>query len=544
MMRCCRMVVPLLMLTAACTQPSTLSQSGQETNHAEVSALSVAPPDLTSAAGPEQALFTYVDARAQALASQEYASPPQIIPAALAALTYEQYRAIQFRQEMSLWQDEHRFTVQVLHPGFLYTEPVEIHLVQDTDVERLPFTKARYRYVGPAAPIADQITGDIGHAGFRIYYPRGGADNREEVVVFLGASYFRLVGHQQVHGLSARGLAVDAGLDSGEEFPAFRAFWLIQPEPEATQLTFFALLDSPSVTGAYRFDLDPARHTTLTVDAHLYARQDVTKLGVAPMSSMFLYGPNRLPAFDDFRPQVHDSDGVLMHTARDEWIWRPLNNGPGLRITSLRDDTPHGFGLVQRERQFASYLDLEAHYDQRPSYWVEVGEGAWGQGGVELLVIPTSSEFNDNIATYWVPDAPFNAGDARQYQYRLRTFDSSLATQTLAHVVRTRIGWDALPNQHDPPPRSQRRFIVDFTGETMPGLDPASTTAVQAVLESSTGQTSDPIVQRLPDGQSWRVSFVLSPAGDQPADIRLYLTEADRRVSETWNYVWYPDHIN
>ena len=538
------MLAPLLVLIAACTQPSTLSQPGQETNHAEVSALSVAPPDLTSAVDPEQALFTYVDARAQALASREYEPPPQILPAALAALTYEQYRAIQFRQEMSLWQDEHRFTVQVLHPGFLYTEPVEIHLVQDTDVERLPFMQARYRYVGPAAPVADQIAGDIGHAGFRVYYPRGGPDNREEVAVFLGASYFRLVGHQQVHGLSARGLAVDAGLDSGEEFPAFRTFWLIQPDPEATQLTFFALLDSPSVTGAYRFDLDPARHTTLTVNAHLYARHDVTKLGVAPMSSMFLYGPNRLPAFDDFRPQVHDSDGVLMHTARDEWIWRPLNNGPGLRITSLRDDTPQGFGLVQRERQFASYLDLQARYHQRPSYWVEVGEGAWGRGGVELLAIPTNSEFNDNIATYWVPDAPFNAGDMRQYQYRLRTFDSRLATQTLAHVVRTRIGWDALPNQHDPPPRSQRRFIVDFAGEVMPGLDPIPTSAIHAVLDSSTGQTTDPIVQRLPDGQSWRVSFVLSPAGAQPADMRLYLTEADRRVSETWNYVWYPDHIN
>ena len=309
-------------------------------------------------------------------------------------------------------------------------------------------------------------------------------------------------------------------------------------------MTFLALLDSPSVTGAYRFELDPARHTTLTVDARLYARQDVTKLGVAPMSSMFLYGQNRLPAFDDFRPQVHDSDGVFMHTARNEWIWRPLNNGPGLRITSLRDDTPQGFGLVQRERQFASYLDLEARYQQRPSDWVEVGEGDWGRGGVELLVIPTNSEFNDNIATYWVSDAPFNAGDLRQYQYRLRTFDSTLETQTLAHVIRTRIGWDALPDQHDPPPRSQRRFVVDFAGQVMAGLDPAPTSAVQAVLESSTGQTTDPIVQRLPDGQSWRVSFVLSPAGDQPADMRLYLTEADRRVSETWNYVWYPDHIN
>ena len=198
-------------------------------------------------------------------------------------------------------------------------------------------------------------------------------------MVFLGASYFRLLGRGHVYGLSSRGLAVDIAVESDEEFPSFREFWLVRPEPDATTLTFYALLDGPSVTGAYRFDLEPGAPTALEVDARLYARHDVAKLGVAPLSSMFLYGSDRTPAFDDFRPQVHDSAGLLMQTAAGEWIWRPLSNGPGLQVTSLRDDTPRGFGLVQRDRDFDNYLDLEANYHRRPSEWVALGEGDLGQ---------------------------------------------------------------------------------------------------------------------------------------------------------------------
>ena len=247
------------------------------------------------------------------------------------------------------------------------------------------------------------------------------------------------------------------------------------------------------------------------------------------------------PAFDDFRPQVHDSDGLLMHTGAGEWIWRPLSNGPGLQVTSLRDVNPRGFGLVQRDRDFASYLDLEANYHRRPSEWVALGEGDWGSGGVELLVIPTNSEFNDNIAAYWVPDRPFMAGEERRYQYRLMTFDGRFEAQTLGQVERARIGWDALPGQSDPPPSSQRRFIVDFAGGEMTSLE--GTEPVEARLEASAGQTSDLVVQPLPDGQGWRVAFRLAPAGNQPADMRLYLMLDGRPLTETWSYVWYPDRV-
>ena len=434
--------------------------------------------------------------RARGLSQTEYSPAETILPAALARLDYDQYRSIRFRPEVSLWRNESLFEVQLFHLGSVYREPVRIHLVDEKKIATLPFDRTLFRYDGRAAAVADTVVPELGYAGFRIHYPLNDSAIQDEVVVFLGASYFRLLGKGHVYGLSSRGLAVDVAQDSGEEFPAFREFWLVRPAPAATTATFFALLDSPSVTGAYRFDLEPGAPTTLDVEARLYARETVAKLGVAPLSSMFLYGQNRMPAFDDFRPQVHDSDGLLMHTSSDEWIWRPLGNGPRVHVTSLPDHMPRGFGLVQRDRNFDSYLDVEANYHRRPSEWVTVGDGNWGSGSVELLAFPTDSEFTDNIAVYWVPDQPFLAGDERRYHYRLTTFDGRLEDQTLAQVERTRIGWDALPGQRDPPPRSQRRFIVDFARGDV--FVPESAPPVDAVLETSTGRVSDLVVHPLP----------------------------------------------
>ncbi len=483
-------------------------------------------------------VFEHVIERARQLAGAEYAPPESRLPDALTRLDYDTYRLIAFRPEAALWQDRARFAVQLVHPGFLYLEPVRIHEVRADGVVPLRLDPTMFHYRGTAAPVADVVTPELGHAGFRVYYPLSGDAGREEVAVFLGASYFRVLGRGHVHGLSSRGLAIDIGLDSGEEFPVFREFWLVRPESDAETLTFYALLDSASVTGAYRFDLEARRQTEVSVESRLFARRDVSKLGVAPLSSMFLYGQNRIPTFDDYRPQVHDSDGLMMQTAAGEWIWRPLGNGPGLQVTSLRDHTPRGFGLVQRDRRFDSYLDLEANYHRRPSEWIETREGDWGSGGVELLTIPTDSEFNDNIAAYWVPDEPFRVGTERRFRYRLTTFDDRLDVQTLAQVERTRVGWDALPDQREPPPRSQRQFVVDFGRGDRPALE--SDPLAEAVLETTAGAISDPVVQRLPDATGWRATFRLTPEGDRPADMRLYLELNGQRLSETWSYVWYP----
>ncbi len=454
-------------------------------------------------------------------------------------MDYDQYRAIRFRPEAALWRGRSRFEIQLFHPGSVHRHMVRINLVEGDEVLPLLFDQTLFRYDDPATPIAGTDTSGVGYAGFRIHYPLNDATIKDEVVVFLGASYFRLLGRGHVYGLSSRGLAVDTGLSRAEEFPVFREFWLRKPAADADSLTLHALLESPSVTGAYQFVLTPGESTAMAVDARLFARRTVEKLGVAPMSSMFLFGPNRIPMFDDYRPQVHDSDGLLVHTAHDEWIWRPLGNGPGVQVTAINGATPLGFGLVQRDRRFDAYLDAEAGYHRRPSEWVEPEDGDWGHGRVELLAYASVSEFNDNIAAYWVPDEPFVAGDTRRFRYRLVMFDDRLDTQTQAQVARTRLGWDALPGQQDAPPRSQRRFVVDFVG----GESRLPDAALDGVLETTSGEVSDLVVYALPADQGWRASFRLTPDGRQPAELRLYLVSGDRRVTETWNYIWYPDHV-
>ena len=387
-MKRCRLLAPLsltLLLAPACDSAFEQTARPPQDRH-DADATSPRRPFSADVSAPllgsvtPAALFEHVNGRARRLAHAGYSPPKTSLPAALAHLDYEQYRSIRFRPQAALWRDETPFEVQFFHPGFLYTTPVRLHVVDNQAITPLPFDRRLFRYDGPAAPVAEVVSPDLGYAGFRIHYPLNDAAIRDEVMVFLGASYFRLLGRGHVYGLSSRGLAIDVALDRGEEFPAFKEFWLVRPEPDAATLTLYALLDSPSVTGAYRFDLAPGVPTTLGVDARLYARHDVDKLGVAPMSSMFLYDQNQRPRFDDFRPQVHDSDGLLVRTADDEWIWRPLNNTPGVSVTAVHDDTPRGFGLVQRDREFGNYLDLEANYHRRPSEWGCSGSRRGGLG--------------------------------------------------------------------------------------------------------------------------------------------------------------------
>lgn len=494
-------------------------------------------------------LFEGVTERARDLARRAWEPPRPEVPRALARMGYDDYRSIRFRPEAALWRDEARFEVQFFHPGFLYPDPVRLHEVTLEEVQHVPFHDRLFHYDGPAASLAGQATPDLGFAGFRVHYPINDADTKDEVAVFLGASYFRLLGRGHVHGLSSRGVAVNTTLESGEEFPDFREFWLVRPDPDAHRLTFYALLDGPSVTGAYRFELEPGAPTVLEVDARLFARRSVDRLGVAPLTSMFLYGPEGAREFDDFRPRVHDSNGLLMLTGAGEWIWRPLSNGPGLRVTSLRDRAPRGFGLVQRSRDFAQFLDLEARYHDRPSQWVEMAEGDWGEGGVELVEIPTKSEFNDNIVAYWAPDDPFQAGEERRYRYRLLTFENRLDTQNLAQVERTGIGWAALPGEGDPPPPEHRRFVIDFVEGPVVDSPPAGNTGagtrghgVEPVLETSAGRVTDLQVQPLPVQGGWRATFRLEPEEGRHADMRLFLIRDGEPVSETWSYLWMPAH--
>ncbi|MCG6657523.1 glucan biosynthesis protein [Halomonas campisalis] len=484
------------------------------------------------------ALFDRVTEQAQARAEAAYRRGAAALPEALRDLDYDTYRQIRFDPEAALWHDAGLFSIQLFHTGFLFDTPVQLHLVEEGDTTPLTFDPQRFRYDGQAAELLEQDLDGAGHAGFRLHFPLHRAEYQDEFAVFLGASYFRLVGRDQGYGLSARGLAIDTALPHGEEFPAFREFWLVRPAPEASRMTVLALLDSPSLAGAYRFDIAPGRDIGVEVEARLFARRDLAKLGVAPLTSMFAHGDTSAGPIDDHRPAVHDSEGLLIHTGRGEWIWRPLTNPRQLRVSQFLDAAPAGFGLVQRSRDFARYLDLEARYERRPSQWVEP-LGDWGAGRVELVEIPAPDETHDNIVAYWIGDTPLKAGEARRFRYRTHTFGASLPEAPQARVVRTRHGWGAVPGQSDPPPRSRRHFMIDFRGGELEGLAPDQ--PVQAELDLSRGRVRHLQTQPLPDGRGWRASFRLDPEGGQPADMRLRLRLYGDTISETWNHVWYPD---
>ncbi len=486
------------------------------------------------------ALFNAIEARAKALAQNNFKPIDAQIPAELANMSYDQYRSILFRPEASLWRGESLFEIQLFHPGFLYREPVVLHMASSEGEPSLKFKQDFFNYVGQAEALAGKAPENIGFAGFRVHYPLNTNEYKDEFLVFQGASYFRLVGPGQVYGLSARGLAIDTAESSGEEFPVFREFWLIKPAPDETRLVLYALLDSPSVTGAYRFEVTPGAPTEMNVEARLFARRDIKKLGVAPLTSMFHHGENTTRFVDDFRPEVHDSDGLLIAAANGEWIWRPLSNHRALRVSSLVDENPRGFGLLQRDRDFNHYLDMEADYELRPSLWV-MPQGNWGKGRVELVEIPTDSEVNDNIVAYWVPEQAFKAGESRRFSYRLRTFDQHLAEQGGARVLRTRIGWGAVPGQSNPPPRSKRQFIVDFAGGELENL--SADVPLEAELQKNSGTITDLMVMRLPDQKTWRVSFKLEPEGNNLVDMRMFIKLRDQRLTEVWSYVWYPDAV-
>ncbi|WP_227367785.1 glucan biosynthesis protein [Halomonas sp. M20] len=530
-------------------QETSPQATTQATNEDSARSAVVAVADIRLEASPRvspEALFEKVTELAQEKASSEYQQPQSPLPESLANLDYSTYQDIHFRKDSALWSNEGLFEVQFFHLGFLYDTPVDIRVLENGRIEDVNFEMGMFDYGKKAARVRDELANmdqrKLGFAGLRLHYPLNTPHRKDEFLVYLGASYFRVAGRGQGYGISARGLAVNTATQGGEEFPAFRSFWLVEPESESATVTLLALLDSPSVAGAYRFDIDVANNIVINVDSHLFARNDVPKLGVAPLTSMFLHGENSFNRHDDFRPEVHDSDGLLMLTSGNQWIWRPLSNPQTLNVTQLRDTSPLGFGLMQRDREFDSYLDMSANFQRRPSLWVEPREGDWKEGGVELVEIPVDSSVNDNIVAYWVPDEEFRAGDERRYQYRLSTYGKHLPEQELGRVIRTRQGWSANAKDAEPAPRTLRRFVVDFRGgnelASLNGSQP-----VEAELTVARGKVSDLEVTQLPDGRTWRASFKLAPQNKASSDMQLKLKLRGRTLTETWSYIWNPNVV-
>ena len=489
-------------------------------------------PEATPAATPPPKRFNFADVhrRAEALASQPFQATSNNLPDFLKSLDYDQYRDIRFRAEKSLWRAEGLpFEIQFAPLGFLFFEPVAINIVAEGESKPVEYVSDLFDYGKNQVP--DNLPKDLGFAGFKVLYPLHTDSHYDEVAVFLGASYFRAVGQKQNYGLSVRGLAVDTGLPKQEEFPRFREFWLEKPAKDAIELTVYALMDSKSLTGAYRFAIRPGVATQIEVKASLFMRESVQKLGVAPLTSMFFHGAIKERFFDDFRPQVHDSDGLLMLTGNGEWIWRPLNNPTRLRISAYQDNNPRGFGLLQRNRNFDDYQDLEAHYHIRPSLWVEP-QGDWGKGSVQLIEIPSTAERYDNIAAFWTPEKPVEAGQRLEYNYRLSFFLDLPHLSSGGRTLVSRVGAGGAGDLQS----ERRRFVVDFGGENLAKL--ADDAPVEGVVSGSTGQIQNVVVHKNPQTQGWRLSFELLPQGDSASELRSFLKLGNDVLTETWSYQW------
>jgi glucans biosynthesis protein len=464
-----------------------------------------------------------VRALARELARKPYKSTEAPLPSAYASLKYDGYRDIRFRPDLALWRGENLpFQVQFFHRGFIYGDKVDISIVSDGRTQAVKYSPDLFTF-GKLAP--PPPTDDLGFAGFRLHAKINRPDYYDEVAVFLGASYFRAVAKGQVYGLSARGLSIRTADPKGEEYPRFTRFWIERPASEATSIVVHALLDSESATAAFRFTIRPGEETIFDTEMSLYPRSDIAEAGIGSSTTMFLFDANDRAGFDDFRPAVHDSDGLAIRNGRNEEIWRPLTNPKDLQVSVFSDLNPRGFGLMQRERDFFAYEDLESHFEERPSLWVEP-IGDWGPGGVFLVEIPTNQEIHDNIVAFWRPKEPLKANSESSYTYRLHWTYARPNPGKLATFAKTRTGTG---------PSGTRRFVLELVGNALFSVAP---NAIQTTVSASKGAIQNLVLQRNPETGGMRVSFELDPKGEPLIEMRAVLMHGDVPLSETWLYRW------
>lgn len=490
-----------------------------------ISALAAEAADLRPA---EKSAVTYpfsldtLLAEARRRASQPYAPQRNNVPGWLEKLSPEQYRSIRFDQQADIWGTEALpFRMELLPVGFNFNTTVTVSIVADGHAQDMLATTSMF--IRAASIPTPPAGASVPLSGVRIRSRINSNKIWDEFLVFQGASYFRCVAQHQVYGLSARGLALNTAEPAGEEFPAFTHFWVERPRANATDLVIYGLLESASATGAYRFTVRPGVETTMDVDMTLFAREDLRVIGIAPLTSMFLFDETNRGRLDDYRPEVHDSDGLAVLTRFGEQIWRPLANPAKLEISTFTTQAPKGFGLMQRSRDQADFQDLDAQYERRPSLWVEP-RSEWGAGSVELVEIPSGREYNDNIVAFWRPAANMLAGHSGHFAYHLSWAADAKYPKSLGRTIATRSG-ASLDGK-------RRVFQIDFVGagEKIDGL--------RLDLGNSTGKISNQMLMSNPTIHGVRASFELDPNNADLVELRLRIMRGVQPVTETWLYRW------
>jgi glucans biosynthesis protein len=470
--------------------------------------------------------FDALRQRAQALAAVPFQPDSNRVPKEFLDLPYVDYQAIGFRPDQALWRKEALpFQIEFFHPGSAHKDVVTVYQLEAGQADRIPFSPDAFSY----GPNQLRWNSGGGYAGLRIVHPVGGFG---EVASFLGASYLRMIGLGQTYGASARGLALNTSRIGHEEFPVFREFWLRKPAPRDREIRVFALLDSPSVAGAFEFNIEPGVTTVAKVTAVFFPRREVREFGVAPLTSMFLHDENSHPPNEDFRTEVHDSDGLQVQSSHNEWLWRPLEKGKMMRVNTYEDENPKGFGLMQRDREFEHYQDLVARYERRPSVWVKP-LGNWGKGAVKLVQLPSNQEYWDNVVAFWVPSDPPKSGESLVVSYELHWGTNSVAPKSLGRAKSTLLG--QVPRGSDPP---NLRVVVEFE---WPSKDsPAKDAPIEAKVDGGDGlKIVTTAVSKNEVNGAWRLVIETSRP-DRAADLRAALMHHQRPATESWHFTWQP----
>jgi glucans biosynthesis protein len=477
--------------------------------------------------------FEGLRARAKDMAGKPYAAPTPA-SAAVQDVDFDAVQAIKFRADRALWPDgPGPCPVRLFHVDKFNPLGVRINALSNGEARELIYSSDCFDYKN--ADLANALPPDLGFSGFRVMDGRG---KETDWLAFQGASYFRTSGEENQYGASARGIAINTAMPEPEEFPRFVEFWLEEPQDDKPAITIYALLDGPSIAGAYRFECTKGRAPIMTVSADLYARTDIDRVGVAPLTSMFWYGENDRRYASDWRPEIHDSDGLAIWTGVGEHIWRPLTNSSIVRTNSFLDASPKGFGLMQRDRDFRGYQDDGAFYNKRPGIWVEPTH-AWGEGSVQLVEIPTKDETNDNIVAYWVPKKPVRAGDELAFNYKLYwQNDEPNPPVNIGRVMSTHTGDGGVPGVPHTISENKRKFVVDFAGGPLATMEQRFD--IKPVVSHSRGRIDNAYVIKVVGTDGWRALFDLTTEGDGPVDLRCYLRLGDETLSETWIYQWLP----
>ena len=467
--------------------------------------------------------FDSLDEHARSLAKKPYLAAASAWANNLDALDFDAVGQIGYRHDAALWAGDKAIgAVEFFHLGRYARTPVTIHVVEGGKAREILYRQSLFA-IPPSNP-ALELPADLGFAGFRVMNPSAAGD----WIAYLGASYFRSADPLNQYGLSARGLAIDTAAQGPEEFPVFSSFWL-ERAPEG--LIVSALLEGPSVTGAFRIGHKrDSSGLVQSIESRLHFRAAVHRLGVAPLTSMFWYNQGDRTHASDWRPQIHDSDGLSMWTGGGERVWRPLNNPPRVVTNAFADKDPKGFGLMQRDRTFADYQDDGAFYERRPSAWVEPA-ATWGSGSVQLVEIPAEGETDDNIVAFWTPAKAVSAGDTLSFAYRLYWAAREPIPVGVAQAVSTRVGRGGRPGQQPPPP-GVRKFVVDFEGGRLAELTRQS--GVTPVVNVSEGEAIAPVAYPIVGTSRWRLMFDVAQAPGKTLDMRAFLRLDRESLTETW----------